>query len=1603
MKDFREDLQRLEQRLKRHEPLAFTRFADGELKILLGESIDVLQKENGEFCYSPADREDQFFRERLCDAFQFNSPDYWVGIACPCCVGEEHSRFMRRLCGLPDEQCTWANLFVNANYGYYKEHVVPLFRDYQVYAVANRSAEIGRLPFPVYADWRVGTNAWRSDYALIERIQNATAQVTGALFLFSAGPMSNFLVHQLFRSNPNNTYLNVGSTLDPWLFGDRGKTRIYLRGGPTLYKYCQWISDDSSAAEIGPARTSMPLQLVPSSPLSENISGRAAEPRVVPVRDRVQPDIAVVLGVYRRPHLLKRQIAAIRAQSILAKSIWIWANEPDQAMEDALQQVPVERIVRSSTNGYFHDRFALALTARTEYVAVFDDDTIPGSRWLENCLHTMNISPGILGAAGVRITDAGYEGRTLHGWHAPSNTLTEVDLVGHAWFLRTEWLKYLFAEPAVTGNNGEDIELSARAWRLGKVPSYCPPHPSDSTELWGSLLGSQCGDDQVAASRRPAHLLDRNRIVQAELQAGWKPLLLRSQSNGHNGDGLKPVRPPELTDSIQNGSFEARALANAAVEVPVGLGDPEKLFVSELADHILCFEDQRRPTAASIRHSGHAKVTSVSISDETDWDDLECLLGTVANQQFDCIVLGGALEHVKRPDVFLEKCLHFLSPGGEMFATVANLRHHGTVASLFHGRFPGWRHGRTGSDPIRFFTRRELEKVFFRAGMETIQLRLVPGAGWQAWHENGRPSNFAAAGIEITGRNSQEAEEFYAAQLQIRVRRAPRSSPGLTSIVLVTFNQLAFTHQCLESIRFRTDEPYEIIIVDNGSTDGTVGYLQSQSDVRLIINPDNRGFPAAANQGILAARGSQVLLLNNDTLATTGWLSALLNAFAADPMVGLAGPCSNEVSGEQRVPAGYSDLASLDGFAWDWCRANRGQPVLTDRLVGFCLLIRREVIDKIGLLDERFGIGNFEDDDYCVRAAKAGFRLVIVRDSFLHHFGHRSFLAAGVDLNGLLDKNKQLFRDKWAGGEELPVRNYLSEVQASNALPGRLSARVGESGGLLLVRERVRLSACLIVRDNESIIRPCLESIRPWVDELIVVDTGSQDSTPAIAKELGAQLFHFPWCDDFAAARNESLRHARGEWLFWMDSDDTIDALNGQKLRELANAEAPTDVLGYVMQVHCPGSGRDRDFDVTVVDHIKMFRSHPELRFEGRIHEQVLPAIRRLHGRTSWTDIFVVHSGAVQTPEGHRRKQQRDLRILKLDLADRPDHPFVLFNLGMTYADMADHATAIAYLERCLAMSDLQESHVRKAHALLVASHVQLGDYDKASKQCVLARRLFPADPELLFREGILAHHAGRLQAAVDAYVAVLAGSGERHFSSIDRGIVGFKARHNLALVYEDLGDEQKAIQQWELIINEVPEYPNGWRGLIDNYLRTGKYGPAEAVIERMMQIKRLHGEAFRALAQVAIAHGDLVRAKRNLLEGDQACAGQEEPLRSLCHFLFEHGEPTETVSALVRLSALVPEDASVQHNLATAYLRIGDASLALRSFDEALRLRPADVTSHLYRGYALEQLNRDLEAMSAYREAERLSPGNRTAADAHARLQALRRKIEPARLALQG
>jgi O-antigen biosynthesis protein len=140
--------------------------------------------------------------------------------------------------------------------------------------------------------------------------------------------------------------------------------------------------------------------------------------------------------------------------------------------------------------------------------------------------------------------------------------------------------------------------------------------------------------------------------------------------------------------------------------------------------------------------------------------------------------------------------------------------------------------------------------------------------------------------------------------------------------------------------------------------------------------------------------------------------------------------------------------------------------------------------------------------------------------------------------------------------------------------------------------EQPRLSLCMIVRDSARPLPACLESVCPWVDEMVVVDTGAVDETPRIVESFGGRLFHFPWCDDFSAARNESLRHARGDWLFWMDSDDTIPPECGRELRRIVGREVQQNVLGYIMQVHCPGGaeGGVPDYDVTMVDHWSVVR-----------------------------------------------------------------------------------------------------------------------------------------------------------------------------------------------------------------------------------------------------------------------------------------------------------------------------------------------------------------------------------------------------------------------------
>lgn len=245
---------------------------------------------------------------------------------------------------------------------------------------------------------------------------------------------------------------------------------------------------------------------------------------ITPVNEK--SDVTVILNAYRRPYNLKMQIEAIRNQSCPPEQIWLWVNAHEDNEGFDYKNLGVDRIFHNDYNWKFYGRFAAALLADTEYIAIFDDDTIPGRRWLENCFQTMETHEGILGSAGIILKSGEYMNHDRCGWPSQNRDVTEVDLVGHAWFFKREWLKYLWQEKPVTWDNGEDIQFAFMAKIHGGVPTYCPPHPPEDRELHGSILGNELGIDNKATSTNSnvSHaqfFSERDTCVQTGIKKGW--------------------------------------------------------------------------------------------------------------------------------------------------------------------------------------------------------------------------------------------------------------------------------------------------------------------------------------------------------------------------------------------------------------------------------------------------------------------------------------------------------------------------------------------------------------------------------------------------------------------------------------------------------------------------------------------------------------------------------------------------------------------------------------------------------------------------------------------------------------------------------------------------------------------------------------------------------------------------------------------------------------------------------------------------------------------------------------------------------------------------
>jgi tetratricopeptide (TPR) repeat protein len=454
----------------------------------------------------------------------------------------------------------------------------------------------------------------------------------------------------------------------------------------------------------------------------------------------------------------------------------------------------------------------------------------------------------------------------------------------------------------------------------------------------------------------------------------------------------------------------------------------------------------------------------------------------------------------------------------------------------------------------------------------------------------------------------------------------------------------------------------------------------------------------------------------------------------------------------------------------------------------------------------------------------------------------------------------------------------------------------------------------MIVRNEERNLAPCLQSAAGVADEVVVVDTGSTDRTKEIASRLGARVHDFPWCDSFAAARNESVKHATGEWVFWLDADDRLQEENRGKLRALF-AGLGDENAAYAMKCVClpdPATGA-----VAVVDHVRLFRNHPEIRWRYRVHEQILPAVRSVGGEVRWTDIAVHHTG-YRDPALRARKQARDLRLLEREDAENPDDPFTLFNRGWALSELGRPAEALPRLLRSLERSDPRDSIVRKLYALVAQCHRRLGRLEPALAACADGRRLYPDDAELLYLEGTARREGGDLAGAESALNDLLASRPAPHFGSVDSGLRGYKARHQLAAVYLQQGRFGEAEAQWRATLLERPDFQPAWLGLGQAYLVKGLWEELEGVARRLERSPAGRLEAAVLRARAHLARKEFDRARGVLGPAIKEFPDAVWPRVILSHALLQEGrDPAAAEAALRDVLALEPDNPEARQNLA--------------------------------------------------------------------------------------
>jgi tetratricopeptide (TPR) repeat protein len=880
--------------------------------------------------------------------------------------------------------------------------------------------------------------------------------------------------------------------------------------------------------------------------------------------------------------------------------------------------------------------------------------------------------------------------------------------------------------------------------------------------------------------------------------------------------------------------------------------------------------------------------------------------------------------------------------------------------------------------------------------------------------------------------------------------------PGLASIIIRLSKDLATARKCLQSIREHSPELHEIIFVVPRAFTKVAKWArrQARGQKNFLVLESAGGFAGEVNSGLREASGEFIVILSHECIVTEGWLAGMLECLNSAPDIGIVGPLTNNISGLQKVVnADYGSIENLDAYARLFREKNRYRGIPNRKIVGFCMLFRRELVDRIGLMDESLGTGNFAEDDFCLRTELAGYQNMIGGDVFIHHFGSRNFIGNKIDDCKTMKGSRKQFLEKWNSpdpqspegkkylslkGRETAKVDYergegkkavdrllavirlgievreayyeLAELlldakqydqalrvlkqmpdadqddrkyallgycqeglanpleaqklaeqalslNSSNALAlnlkGILSYRKGDKEeaqnyfqraaaadpgfgephtnlgvirweenrkeealhllerGFILsptatdivqmyhvvitkmgefaraeqnfreaqalhpfhkrirfflidillkqgkndeameqieqslshfeiedemlkaaleVRKRIGpqekssqgqggcISLCMIVKDEENDLLKCLRSVKPVVDELIVVDTGSMDRTKEIATALGAKVFEFSWENDFSAARNFSISQAKRDWILVLDADEVISPLDHASLLALTKEGSPKAGYCFVTRNYLntlnvtQWTANDGTYEEEAgsgwipSDKVRLFPRDRRIHFENPVHEFVEPSMERYHIPIRKCSIPVHHYGKLNEKKLKRKGED-------------------YFLLGKKKLEKSS-------------------TDIRSLRELAVQANV-LKRYEESAELWHQVIRLQPNSPEPYFNLVSIYMNLGRFQEASDHSKKAI---------EIDPDCK--EAVMNYSIVEFTLGNIKNVISALEGLLSKIPDYPISMALLSVAYILDGEREKSQSLIAKIKKAGFNYDEYLRDTANNLTALG---------------------------------------------------------------------------------------------------------------------------------------------------